>query len=70
MQYVDLRPNNTRFVWLQVPDQADEWLMAELEAHRHRHGAWEGRVRCSEGAGLQRIDWVPGDRIRRGAWVG
>lgn len=67
MAYVDLRPDHTRQVWLAVDD---DWVLAELQAYRAAEdGAWEGWVRWHIGL-LQRIDWVPADRIRRGVWVG
>jgi hypothetical protein len=63
--YVDLRPWQTRFVWLLV---RDHWVLAQLEAYRLVGDSWQGRVRWSVD-GLSYLDWVPAERIRRGVWV-
>jgi hypothetical protein len=63
--YVDLRPDDTRFVWLDV---AGDWVLAELQAFRESGGVWQGWVRYAP-EDLQRIEWVDQERIRRGVWV-
>lgn len=62
MTYVDLRPDDTRPVEV---EQDGTWWLGQLECYRERDGVWEGRVRWAVGPGLQHLDWLGEDRIRK-----
>lgn len=67
MTYVDLRPDDTRMVWV---ERAGEWHLGELEAYRETEDGWVGSVRYAVAPGEQYIGWLPAEQIRRGVWVG